>query len=98
MDNRSQAYQWREVFQFFKHNVWFGNPKPYDSPFIPESSSLPVLPGISLAGSVTVHAAHLKVSFAVLFDQRSREESHESDGQELGQRPPGEDIIQGGDL
>lgn len=38
------------------------------------------------------------MSFAVLFDQRSRDESHEGDGQELGQSPPGEDVIQRGDL
>lgn len=36
--------------------------------------------------------------FAVLFDQRSGNESHDCDGQELSQRPPGEDVIHGGDL
>lgn len=76
----------------------FGNPKPVDSSFTPESSSLPFLLDVSLAGSVTFHAVHLEVGFAVVFDQSSGEQSHESDGQELSQRPPGEDIIHGGDL
>lgn len=76
----------------------FGNPKLDYSSFIPESLFLPVQLDFSLAGSITVHAVHFEVGFAVLFDQRSRDESHESDGKELGQRPPGEDIIQGGDL
>ena len=38
------------------------------------------------------------MSFAVLFDERSGQQSHEGDGQQLSQRPPGEDVIQGGDL
>lgn len=38
------------------------------------------------------------MSFAVTFDQRSGEESHEGDGEELSQRPPGEDVVQGMDL
>ncbi len=38
------------------------------------------------------------MSFAVTFDERSGDEGHEGDGQELSQRPPREDIIHGGDL
>lgn len=34
---------------------------------------------------------------AVAFDQRPGEERHEGDAQQLGQRPPGEDVVQGGD-
>lgn len=64
----------------------------------PESSPLAVLLDLSLARSVAVHAVHLEVSFAVTFDQRSGEESHEGDGEELSQRPPGEDVVQGMDL
>lgn len=33
-----------------------------------------------------------------MFDQRSGQERHEGDGQKLSQCPPGEDVIQGGDL
>lgn len=64
----------------------------------PESSPLAVLLDLSLARSVAVHAVHLEVSFAVTFDQRSGEESHEGDREELSQRPPGEDVVQGMDL
>lgn len=67
-------------------------------PTTPESSSLSLPLHFILAGPITVQAVHLEVSFAVLFDQRSRDESHEGDGQELGQSPPGEDVIQRGDL
>lgn len=62
------------------------------------SSCLSVLTDVGQAGAVAVHAVHLEVSFAVVFDQCSRKESHEGDGQELSQRPPGEDVIQRGDL
>lgn len=48
--------------------------------------------------SVTVHAVHLQVSFAVSFDERSRDQRHEGDGKELGQCSPGENVIQTGDL
>lgn len=74
------------------------NPTTLPPPSTPESSSLAVLLDLSLARSVAVHAVHLQVSFAITFDQRSGEESHEGDGKELSQRPPGEDVIQGMDL
>lgn len=76
---------------------------PVSNPLTPclhpeSSSSLSFLLDFSLARSVTVHAVHLQMSFAVTFDERSGDEGHEGDGQELSQRPPGEDIIHGGDL
>lgn len=85
---RSRAYQSWIYFphKFFGHKV------------VPESPPLPVLLDSSQTGSVTVHAVHLEVSFTVAFDQRSRDQSHESDCQELGKRPPREDVVQGGDL
>lgn len=35
---------------------------------------------------------------AVAPDQRARHQGHEGDGQQLGQSPPGEDVVQGGDV
>lgn len=64
----------------------------------PKSSSLPILLDFSLTGSVAFHAFHLEVRFTIVFDKRSGDESHERYGQELSQRPPGEDVIQRGDL
>lgn len=71
---------------------------PFRSSFTSQSPSLPFLRHISLADSVAVYAIHLKVAFAVVFDQRSGHESHKGDGEELSQRPPGEYVIQRGDL
>lgn len=48
--------------------------------------------------TVAVYAVHPEVSFTVAPDQRSGQQSHEGDGQQLSQRPPGEDVIQRGDL
>lgn len=94
MDKRSHAYQWRA----FPHLNSSDTKLHLGSSFNPESPSLPVLLNFSLTGSVAVHAVHLEVIFAVAFDQRSRDESHEGDGQELCQCAPGEDVVQRGDL
>ena len=64
----------------------------------PQSPRLPVPLDLRLTGAVAVHAVHLEVSFAVAPDQRSGDERHDGDGQELSQGPPGEDVVQGGDV
>lgn len=48
--------------------------------------------------SIIVYAVHFEVSFAVSLDQRPRDQRHEGDGEELGQRSPGENVILTGDL
>lgn len=55
---------------------------------MPQSSAL-----LILAVSITVH----ELCF-VSFDQSSGDQRHEGDGKELGQRTPGEDVVQSGDL
>lgn len=37
---------------------------------------------------IAVYTVHPEVISAVVFDQRSRDKSHQSDGQELSQCPP----------
>lgn len=48
--------------------------------------------------SIDVQAVHFEVIPAVALDQRARHQGHEGDGQQLGQSPPGEDVVQGGDV
>lgn len=57
------------------------------------SSALPVP-----AGSIAGNTIQLEVSGAIAFDERSGQQSHERNGQQLSQRPPREDVIQRGHL